>query len=248
MSNEPGGCTATFVGRCRSRPALVASARSPAADWSGRTAARPRSAPASSPAPAISSTAAAAAGRASRGARRGRRGRRGLPARRELRVRGVPQAKASNRLQQPRSSSATIRRRALPPYRASRTSRAGEAQAQRGDGAWAFSSFHDQDVAVELAQDAPSSRRASRTSTSRPGSTWSSRRSYSLLGGIRRPRICRCALVAGVDSDKSSARGDSFLALTVVHDSRSPGGLPFGAPASDSLSASSRSLRSASTS
>ena len=58
------------------QPASSQSARSRVAGLSGRTATRPRSAPASSPAPAISSTAAAAAGPTSRGARRARRDRR----------------------------------------------------------------------------------------------------------------------------------------------------------------------------
>jgi len=89
-------------------------------------------------------------------------------------------------------------------------------------GVWAFSSFHDQEVQFNSIQggfapkgvahlDVP----AGKYVVVAKADGWSE--SYDTLGFVA------CYLVAGVDFDTSSTRGDSTLALTVVHSFAKPG-------------------------
>ena len=123
---------------------------------SGRAAPRPRSARASSPAPVIWSTARAAAGRASFGVKRGLRGRRGRPA---LRERRVQEGAAGKGIEPP--SAIEIQLRNHPPK--GLTAAAGKPNLARlaklkpslgGNGVWALSSFHDQEVPFPSLKDA----------------------------------------------------------------------------------------------
>jgi hypothetical protein len=89
-------------------------------------------------------------------------------------------------------------------------------------GVWAFSSFHDQEVAFASIKDGFNPKTVSHLDV--PAGKYvvvakadGLSESYDLLGFVF------CDLVAGVDSDSSSTRGDSTLALTVVHAFSKPG-------------------------
>ena len=95
-----------------------------------------------------------------------------------------------------------------------------------GGGVWAFSSFHDQDVAFPSLKDAFNSKLVSHLDV--PAGKYvvvakadGFTESYDDLG------LVSCALVAGVDSDASSFRGDSNVALTLVHAFAEPGRIAF---------------------
>ena len=179
------------------QPASSQSARSRVAGLSGRTATRPRSAPASSPAPAISSTAAAAAGRTSRGVKRGRRDRQGPAG-----PQGVPGPKgaAGKGIEPP--SAAEIQLRNHPPkgLRAvpgkPNLARLAKLKPSLGaDGVWAFSSFHDQDVSLASLKDAFTPKGVSHLDVP-AGKYVVVREGRRLLGVLRRARI-RALLARG---------------------------------------------------
>jgi hypothetical protein len=91
-----------------------------------------------------------------------------------------------------------------------------------GGDAWGFSSFHDEEVALSSLESAFKAKGVSHLDV--PAGKYvvfakvdTFSETYDDLGFVS------CALVAGVDWDKSSARGDSNLALTVVHNFAKPG-------------------------
>ena len=91
-----------------------------------------------------------------------------------------------------------------------------------GGGVLAFSSFHDQDVSLASLKDAFSPKVVSHLDV--PAGKYvvvakadGFTEVYDELGFVL------CSLVAGVDSDTSSFRGDGDLALTVVHAFADPG-------------------------
>jgi hypothetical protein len=88
-------------------------------------------------------------------------------------------------------------------------------------GVWAFSSFHDQEIAFNSIKDGFTPQGvahldvpAGKYVVVAKADGWSE--SYDTLGFVA------CYLVAGVDFDSSSTRGDSTLALTVVHSFAKP--------------------------
>jgi hypothetical protein len=83
-------------------------------------------------------------------------------------------------------------------------------------GVWAFSSFHDQEVAFGSIKDGFTPKGVAHLDV--PAGKYvvvakadALSESYDTLGFVL------CTVVAGVDTDTSSTRGDSTLALTVVH-------------------------------
>ncbi len=83
-------------------------------------------------------------------------------------------------------------------------------------GVWAFSSFHDQELPLTSLKDAFGGKQVAHLDV--PSGKYvviakvdDLSESYDQYGFVA------CSLVAGLDSDMSSTRGDSTLALTVVH-------------------------------
>jgi hypothetical protein len=94
------------------------------------------------------------------------------------------------------------------------------------DGIWAFSSYHDQDVPFPSIKDGFTPKLVSHLDV--PAGKYvvvakadGSTEIYDVLGFVV------CSLVAGLDSDTSSFRGDGNLALTVVHAFAEPGRIAF---------------------
>jgi hypothetical protein len=88
-------------------------------------------------------------------------------------------------------------------------------------GIWAFSAFHDEEVSLTSIKDAFNPKEAAHLDV--PAGKYvvvakvdSLSEDYDLLGFVV------CTLVAGVDTDTASTRGDSTLALTVVHGFEDP--------------------------
>ena len=240
MSTKTGRTlTPSSSRRCRWRPRSSPSARWPAAGWSGRAAPRPRSAPASSPAPATSSTAAAAAGRASRGARRVPRDRKGRPARRERRVRRESQERASNRRRRPRSSSATSRRRVSKRHAGQARSRAArKAQAQLStDGVWAFCVLPRPGRRVDLDSRTAFTPKGVSHLDVPAGKYVIFAKADGSLGRQRRARIRRLHSRRGHRlGHLRQQRRQHFLALTVVHAFAEPARIALRCVGLDSLS------------
>jgi hypothetical protein len=89
-------------------------------------------------------------------------------------------------------------------------------------GVWAFSSFHDEEVAFSSIKDGFTPKGVAHLDV--PSGKYvvvakadALSETYDTLGFVA------CGLVAGLDSDTSSTRGDSTLALTVVHSFPKPG-------------------------
>jgi hypothetical protein len=83
-------------------------------------------------------------------------------------------------------------------------------------GVWAFSAFRDEELSLSSIKDAFNPKEAAHLDVPAgkyvvvsKADVWSE--DYDVLGFVV------CTLVAGVDTDTSSTRGDSALALTVVH-------------------------------
>ena len=93
-------------------------------------------------------------------------------------------------------------------------------------GVWAFSSFHDQDVSLGSLKDAFTPKQVSHLDVPAGKYVVAAKADaysefYDDLGFVS------CSVVAGVDSDTSSTKGDSSLALTVVHTFTEPARIAF---------------------